>query len=246
MKEQDHNQDPEAQIFDPGGLDNFDLGELDIDINPGLEAEPMRYMPPTRCEMRDDQVLYDNAVALAKHLKIGQIERCDALINGTFIFGDFIEAFMTTHNVHSRRMIITTLSMSQDNIDSLANLLNGGFIDKLDLIISDYFYAHERNVLVPYLYRELDKGDRFQLSVASVHTKTVQFITDGGKHVVIHGSANLRTSGNIEQFTIEDNPSLYKFYEDAWGSIIEKYHTINHSLRSKELWECIDKKRFNN
>lgn len=232
--------------FDPGGLDNFDLGELDIEINPGLEAEPMRYMPPRRCAMRDDQVMYENAEKLARQLRIGSLERCDALVNGTFIFGDFIEAFMVEHNIHTDRMIITTLSLSQDNIDSLANLLNGGYVDKLDLIISDYFFAHERNVLVPYLYRELDKADRFQLSVASVHTKTVQFISDGGKYVVIHGSANLRTSGNIEQFTIEDNEKLYKFYLEAWESIIDRYHTVNHSLRAKELWDAVDKKRFNN
>jgi len=236
----------ETWDFDPGGLENFDLGDINIDINPGLEAEPMRYMPPRRCEMRDDQVMYANAEKLARNLKLEAGMRTDALVNGTFIFGDFIEAFMVEHRAHTKRMIITTLSLNQENVDSLANLLNWGLVDHLDLIISDYFMAHERNVLVPYIYRELDQGDRFQMAGASVHTKTVQFITDGGKHVVIHGSANLRTSGNIEQFTIEDNEKLYHFYEEAWDSILEKYKTINHSIRSKALWDTIDKRKFNN
>ena len=38
--------------------------------------------------------------------------------------------------------------------------------------------------------------------------------------MVIHGSANLRSSGNIEQFTIEENPELYDFYEDLFENII--------------------------
>lgn len=232
--------------FDPGGLEAFDLGDLDININPGLEAEPMRYMPPRRCEMRDDQVMYANAEKLAKALRLEAGMRADALVNGTFIFGDFIEAFMVECRVHTERLTITTLSLNQENVDSLANILNWGMADHLDLIVSDYFMAHERNVLVPYMYRELDKDDRFQLAGASVHTKTVQFKTDGGKHIVIHGSANLRTSGNIEQFTIEDNEKLYNFYQEAWDSILDKYKTINHSVRSKALWDAIDKKKFNN
>ena len=52
----------------------------------------------------------------------------------------------------------------------------------------------------------------------------------------MHGSANLRSSGNIEQFTIEENPELYEFYEEKYSKIIEKYATINHSIRMKEAW----------
>jgi hypothetical protein len=138
-------------------------------------------------------------------------------------------------------MTISTLSMSQDNIDSLENLIRGNYVDKLNLIISAYFYSHERNALIPYLYKHLDIDNCFQLAVAGIHTKTCQFKTLGGRYVVIHGSANLRSSGNIEQFTIECNKELYEFYHSIFEDIKKRYKTINKQIRGEALWNCITK-----
>lgn len=100
--------------------------------------------------------------------------------------------------------------------------------------------------LIPYLYEKLDKDNRFQLAVAAIHTKTVQMHTMGGKKIVIHGSANLRSSGNIEQFTVEINDNLYDFYQDMSDKILDKYKTIDKTaIRDKELWETLQRKRFN-
>lgn len=85
--------------------------------------------------------------------------------------------------------------------------------------------------------------NRFQLAVADIHTKTVHFNTSGGRKIVMHGSANLRSSGNIEQFTIEENPELYDFYEEKFSKILEKYATINHSIRAKEAWKTMNLER---
>lgn len=118
----------------------------------------------------------------------------------------------------------------------------------INLIISDYFYAHERGSLIPYIYDNLDKEDRFQLASASSHTKITMFETLGGKKIVMHGSANLRSSSNIEQFTIEENPGLYDFHFEYHKRIIEKYLTINKdikrnkSLRGEKLWKELKKK----
>jgi hypothetical protein len=111
-------------------------------------------------------------------------------------------------------MIISTLSYSQDNIDSLHNLIKGDFIQKLDIIVSDYFFAHERNKLIKETYEKLDIDSIFQLAVAGTHCKTYQFKTIGGKYIVIHGSVNMRSSSNIEQFVIEDNKDLYDFNKE--------------------------------
>lgn len=124
-------------------------------------------------------------------------------------------------------------------------LLDNGYLDHLDLIISAYFYAHERHALVPYLYEHLDHQNRFQLSVCGTHMKTVHFETTGGKKIVIHGSANLRSSANIEQFTIEENPALFDFYEDISQKIIAKFKTINKPIRVQPLWDTITRKTFN-
>ena len=63
-------------------------------------------------------------------------------------------------------MIISTLSLSQNNVDSLVNLFEGNYIDSLDLIISDHFFQHEKSALLPYIYEKLDVKNRFQLSAA--------------------------------------------------------------------------------
>jgi hypothetical protein len=119
-----------------------------------------------------------------------------------------------------------------------------GYVQNLNLIISVYFWSHERHALLPYIYKELDKDNRFQLSVCGMHTKTCHFETAGGKKIVIHGSANLRSSGNIEQFTIEENPGLYDFYQEEFSKVIDKYATIRKPIRNSRAWDIFTKKYF--
>ena len=136
-------------------------------------------------------------------------------------------------------MDITTLSLGQENIDSLHTLLDKGYVDSLNLIVSAYFYAHEAHRLIPYIYGRLDIDNRFQLAVAGTHMKTCLIETLGGKKVIIHGSANLRSSANIEQFTIEENPELYMFYCEIDNNILSTYSTINKEIRGEQLFSAI-------
>lgn len=231
-----------------GEIGKIDIPDINLDFfdfDPEEVADTdNRYIKPKMIPMKTDQVLYDNAVKLAREMKFEAGCRYDCLVSGSFIFGDFIEAFMVHNQCVAKKMTITTLSLSQENIDSLATLIQKGYIQKLDMIVSDYFYSHERYQLIPYMYHELDIENRFQLSVSFVHTKTVHMETLGGKKIVIHGSANLRTSGNVEQFTIEDNPELYDFYDERFSSIIEHFATIRKTANRKVQWENITKKRF--
>lgn len=216
-------------------LDFFDLDLNDFDISGDSKIETRVHKPKVFRPRRDSQVKFKDAKKLAKEIDLTKTPRVDCLISGSFIFGDFIEAFMVHHNVKAVKMVISTLSLSQENIDSLKTLLSKGYIDDLTLIVSDYFYSHERNTLVKYAYDELDHDDKFQLAVARTHTKICFFETLGGKKIVLHGSANLRTSDNIEQFTIEINEGLYNFYNEFHGEIISTYKTINKSVRNSEI-----------
>ena len=182
-------------------LSNFSDFKLNI-----FEEFTNRYIkPPISNEIPESLLKYSDALKLAKELKISRLDRYFIIINGSFIFGDFIEALIVHNNWRIKSMTISTLSLSENNIDSLANLLNGGYLDELNLIVSDYFFSHEQHGLIPYAYRELDRGDNFQLAVAGTHCKTCIFETHNGGYVCIHGSANLRSSGNIEQFVIEES-----------------------------------------
>lgn len=228
----------ELAPFDVGGLEIEALNLADFDWQNGYEEET-RYCKPKLYALRSSQVIYEHAEELARTIDLREQKRYDVIVSGNFIFGDFIEAFLKIWNVQCSEMVITTLSMSQDNIDSLEGLIKGGFIKKLDLIVSAYFYSHERRGLIPYIYEHLDIDNSFQLAVAGLHTKTCQFRTLGRRHIIIHGSANLRSSGNIEQFTIEDNEELYDFYKGVFDKIAERYKTINKQVRGADLYSCI-------
>lgn len=214
----------ELEYFD------FDTEDFDIDFDLSDKIETRISKPKLFRPMKDTQVKFANAKKLAKEINLEDSPRYDCLINGAFIFGDFIEALLVEKNIKCKRMVISTLSLSIDNVDSLRTLLGKNYIDDLSLIVSAYFYSHEVRGLVPYIYQELDYENKFQLAVARTHTKICFFETAGGKKIVLHGSANLRTSANIEQFTIEINENLFDFYDEFHSSIIEKYKTINKTL----------------
>lgn len=196
--------------------------------------------PKHQPEILAHKVKYKNALQLAKDIgtldKDGQ--RVFAVVDGSFIFGDFIEAYLVTHNLLAKRMVISTLSMSQENVDSLKNLLTGDYLEQLDIVVSDYFYSHERHSLIKYMYEHLDINDGFQLAVCRTHTKITLIETECGKWLTIHGSANLRSSDNIEMFSIENSKDLYDFNLEWHDEIINKYQTINKMVRSLESWQA--------
>ena len=77
-----------------------------------------------------------------------------------------------------KSLTISTLSLSQNNVDSLYNLLDGGFVEQLNLIVSDHFFSYERENLVEYIYQRLDIDNKFQLSVCNNKTKIVLIESD--------------------------------------------------------------------
>ncbi len=216
---------------------NDSFSKVSININSNFQNRYIK--PPKTKDIPYKKLKYQKAVDLVKDIDFQNLDRVFCLVSGNFIFGDFIEAFIVQNNILVEEMIISTLSYSQDNIDSLENLINANYIKKLDLIISDYFFAHERNKLIKNTYDQLDKNNVFQLAVAGTHCKTYQFKTSGGKYIIIHGSVNMRSSSNLEQFVIEDNEDLYNFNKEYQDKIIEKYKTINKSIRDKNLFNLI-------
>lgn len=230
-------------------LADFKMPKLDLTGDGDREEQTDRAMPTRYTQplppITGIPVLYQNAAKLAKDLKVGFGDRYNAIVSGDFVFGDFIGAYIWEHKIKVKKMLVSTLSLNQRNIETFARLADKGFIDKIDMVLSIYFYGNEKYQLIPYLRKKLDKNDRFQLAIAGIHTKIVQFETHDGEKVVIHGSANLRSSGNVEQFTIEENPTLYDFYEDLFGKVMERFGTIQKDIRHHELWDVITKQKFN-
>lgn len=212
-----------------------------------MEFEPFkpnkpssRYIKPKKSiEVPTKALKYKNALELAKDINFNDFNRYYCIIDGTFIFGDFIEAFIVNYNIKVKKMTISTLSLSLENIESLRNLIYGNYVEELNLIVSDYWFQNERNNLVRHIYDRLDYEDRFQLASASVHTKICIFETSNNRKFVFHGSANLRSSSNVEQLMLEECEILYNFNDEIHDSIIRTYKTINKSVRRKTLWQTI-------
>lgn len=212
----------------------------------GIELETRYIRQPLRNKLRAEQVKYENAGRLARDIGILHPgERVDALIAGSFIMGDFIMAYLVENKLRADYMLVSTLSLSERNILAFAKLFEHGYIGQLDMMLSTYFFANEYHGLVRYLYRELDKDNRFQLAVSDIHTKITMFhVPDVGKFV-IHGSANLRSSQNVEQICIENNPELYDFYTDAFTKVIDVHKTIRKPIRGAAAWDIMTRVKFN-
>lgn len=229
----------DLDLGDLGDLDS--LGDFDLNESENPYEYQNRYIePPAVTNLPEEYLKIEYADQLAEKLDLSQEgKRYFVVVNGSFVFGDFIESLAMVKELHIKRLTISTLGLSENNVDSLANLLRYGIADEINLIVSIYFYGHERHNLIPYIYRELDNpeyGGKFQLAVAGTHMKTVTIETHAGQFIVIHGSANLRSSGNLEQFTIEVNKTLYDFTTDIENRILAKYNTIKKAIRHKTLW----------
>lgn len=221
---------------------NFGTEKLNLKFDTGFKNKYQnRYInPKPHKEIPERKLYFDNAVKLSNEITIGKNQRAHVILSGNFIMGDFIEAFITAKNIKTKKLIISTLSMSQNNVDSLYNLMNAEYADSIDLVISDYFFSHERQSLIPYMLDKLDINNNFSLAVAGSHTKICIFESINAKKYVIHGSANLRSSGCIEQMTIEENAELYDFYYDHHMKIINEYSVINKSIRRNKLWQVLN------
>lgn len=244
----------EIEDLDIGEMAEFEFSEMDfaateIDLQNVFET---RYVKPPRSKaISDKNCRYDNALKLAKEIEIEKESRHYVEVNGTFIFGDFIEALFHAKGWEAHRIVISTLSMSMNNIDSLSNLIKWGWVDQLDLIVSEYFYSHERNMMIPHIYEKCDIGDKFQLAAARTHEKTCCIQTKCGLFIVIDGSINLRSSGNLEQFRIEENETLFNFVVASQNRILEEFKTINKEIplvgakthSRKELWQIVQQEQ---
>lgn len=219
------------------------MGELDAAaFSPNKPAKSLgnRYcLPRAFTPVGAFHVKYDRAADLAREMadKILNGDRVDALLSGNFIFGDLIEAFAVETNAYIDDLTLSTLSFSEENVQSLRNLMVGGYLDQLNIVVSDYFWSHNR-INAPAIYEALDMGDRFQLAVAGIHTK-IALMRIRDRKIVIHGSANLRSSRSLEAITIETNPDLYDFHMGWHSIILQHYATIRKSLRAQALFDEI-------
>ena len=224
---------------------NIDLEDFDIEIDNIFEDKEeiitdSNFVKPKKVlELKSSQIKWQNATDLVKRINLQSNEDVFCLVKGNFIFGDFLANFLIHHDICAEELTVSTLSLDYYNIGCFKELFEKGYVKKLNLIISDYFYSHERKKIVQYIYDELSSFD-FQLCVLRSHVKSTTILTDRGKKITIHGSANLRSSDNIEQFHLTFDEEIFDFMNEYQNKVIDKFFTIKKPLTNKnieEIWQ---------
>lgn len=203
---------------------------LDIDIDLDIDFETDDKLKDTFIKIENQKVetidvVYKNAVELAKNIKIQRNDLIYCFLHGRFIFGDFIGAFIQQYNLNVLELTITTLSGSFDNFDMIFALVKKGWVKKCNIILSEYFlWTEKRKNTKTIELLENNKNENIKIYYTNTHAKIVLIKTEHeGKNgfVTISGSANLRSSQNIEQLIIQENEKTYEFNYKFLKSIIE-------------------------
>lgn len=195
--------------------------QTDIDIS-GLEdtrseiAFPLRqnrYMTQFHAVKADDKrsrrgikrmVRPENAAELAKYLPEPG-ECTHAVVRGDFVMGDIIPLILG--NRVAALVGISTLGMSRENAVLLAELLDAGKVERLFLLVSHYFSQVDKTGT----YREVKGLLGDAVVVARTHAKVI-LISAAPDFFVVEGSANLRSSDNIEQFAVWNDEELLNWH----------------------------------
>lgn len=180
-------------------------------------------------------VKFDNAQKLADEINIEKNSSHFILLSGNFIYGDFIEALIIKNNWNVLELTISTLSADQNNISSLQTLLIKDYCQKLNLILSTYFFGFNKNQVYKFAKEELDI-EKTTISICDTHQKIVLIRTECEKKIIIDGSANLPSSNNLEQIRVEENEELYNFNYKFQEEIIKMYNFVKKPLRGKSFF----------
>lgn len=232
---------PEAQMqfYRDKDIDGF-LNEF-APVSQAVETRvlPIRRYPAPKLR----EVRYERAVDFVNQSPLEDLadgDRYFAILRGTFVFGDMLEAYLFERDHHADEILVATLSMSQNNVDSLAGIVSGGRVRRLGLIVSTYWYAVEMKRRVGYVLDRLSPAEDFSWAAVSLHAKII-LMREGDRHYVLHGSANMRSCGQIEQITVERNEQLYNFNK-AWMDRILRDFAVRpkaQPLWGDKLWRTV-------
>lgn len=192
---------PELDLDFSKSLDfelDFDLSDFDVFDAPSvpMPGEPQSRIVQPKINLREisHATCFENAEEFARQISLEPDERTYAWVNGNFVFGDVIPALITARGINPKTLYVASLSLSAVHIEGLRAVLEEANLERMVLLLSGYFYSHEKHGLIPYLYEALGDDDRVQIVFGNYHMKFISLETHAGHVLNIHGSANLRSS----------------------------------------------------
>jgi len=153
----------------------------------------------------------ENASAVVPLLPSHPDDRLHCILRGDFVLCDLIPAIIA-HRGACSHVRIATLGLSAANAESLANLRDAGLIGQLTIVASHYFQQVDKTTTFKKVASILD--GRARLVITRSHAKVILMPTTAGEWFVIEGSANLRSSDNIEQMLILNDRETHDFHAE--------------------------------
>ena len=173
----------------------------------GFALSRSRYLPQQR--IGKHLVHPDNAAELLANLPVpGHV--LHSIIRGDFILNDLI-CQIVRQSGPCPRLTIGTLSMNPENARELRKLIDEELVGGITMVISDYFFRTSREA-VEECFAILPEPATTWIKVRS-HVK-LALIPTAENAYVLHGSANLRSSANLENLTVENDRKLLEWHAD--------------------------------
>jgi len=154
----------------------------------------------------------ENAREILGHLPGSPDDRTHCILRGDFVLCDLIP-LLIGFGGRCAHLRVATLGMSLANADALACLVERGEIGALTIVVSLYFQQLDKATTFRAVAARLANVAR--LAITRSHSKVILLPTAGGHAFVIEGSANLRSSDNLEQMLIINDPDTLAFHA-AW------------------------------
>lgn len=228
---------PDFGPLDFGGAGADDEGT--VRVHEQLDMPDADLIGKPRKIVKGGGLAAKNAATLAEtlHAYGPSVTRC--ILRGTFIFGDLImEAANLVGPCHAR---IVTLSLNDENVDALYSAFKRGDLASLDLITSDFFHAHYRHTLWRMLVTNLPR-ERTRYAVCRTHAKValLEPLDASKPGWCIEGSANLRSSDNLEQITVSiGDPEAHRFHGKWMDRVMERFNLYRANVSSAAAWAAI-------
>lgn len=153
----------------------------------------------------------ENALGIIPNLPVHPDDRTHVILRGDFVLCDLIPAIIDARG-RCPHLHVATLGLSSANADQIARLIGLGKLGGATLVVSHYFAKVDKATTFREVVARLD--GIASLKVTRNHCKVICLPTDRGDNLVIEGSANLRSSDNIEQIVITNDAETLRFHVD--------------------------------
>ena len=155
---------------------------------------------------------------------IGQLpgpeETIHIIMPGNYAAFDLTLALANLIGEPIQLLTISTLGYNKSNFTHLLRMLDGGMIDKLQILGSEVF-AEKDTPVSNYSKMKARQTDRLRVAFNRNHSK-IQIYDLPGRNYVVETSSNLRSCSAIEQATITRSTSLADFHRNWISKLIDQ------------------------